>query len=95
MAGRLRSQQLHQEDLEEGPLRRDAKLHMNEHRRVAMLLLSAVLLLTACDQFGTQGVIDTCVRNAMKESAPFGSSKERADTEAQLKESCAKAAGRH
>lgn len=40
-------------------------------------------------------MIDTCARNAMKESAPFGSGKERADTEAQLKESCAKAAARH
>lgn len=54
MAGRLRSQQLHQEDLEEDPLRRDAKLHMNEPPSFAMLL-STVLLLTACDPLAPRG----------------------------------------
>ena len=67
---------------------------MNGPRRHGMLLLPAVLALAACHQFGTQDMVDTCVRNAMKENAPFGSDKERADTRAQLQEFCEKAARR-
>lgn len=65
---------------------------MERRRWEAMLLLSALFALAACDQFGTQGMVETCVRNAMKETGPFASDKERSDTEAQLKDSCTKAA---
>lgn len=67
---------------------------MDWHRLEAVLLVSLLLGLGACDQFGIQGVIDTCLRNAMKDSAPFASDKERTATEAQLREACIKAAAR-
>lgn len=67
-------------------------LGFHRRRRAALLLGAAVLTLAACDEFGTKGMVETCVRSAMKESEPFGSAKERADTEAQLRQSCAAAA---
>jgi hypothetical protein len=56
---------------------------------VGMLLMA----LSACNQFDSDKIAETCVASAMKHAEPFGNAKERAETQAQLKEYCARAAG--
>ncbi len=56
------------------------------------VIVSTLLALTACDQFDTEKIVETCIVSAMKHAEPFGDAKERAESEAQFREYCAKAA---
>ena len=63
-------------------------------RACARAILTGLLLLalSACDHFDTERIAESCVASAMKHGEPYGNAKERAETQAQLKEYCAKAA---
>lgn len=56
------------------------------------LALAGVLALAACDEFSTEGVARTCVREALKDGEPYGSDAERRRTEEQLRQYCRAAA---
>jgi hypothetical protein len=56
------------------------------------VLIGLLLGLSACDQFDTEKIAESCVTSAIKHGEPYGNAKERADAEAQLKEYCARAA---
>lgn len=71
-----------------------AKATGRRRARSSFILASTLLALAACDPFSTTATVETCVRSAMKDGEPFGSAKERADTEAQLRHYCATAAAR-
>jgi hypothetical protein len=58
------------------------------------VIVSTLLALAACDQFDRENVVDTCVVSALKHGEPFGNAKERAESEAQFREYCTKAAAR-
>ena len=58
----------------------------------AELLVVLALAVVGCDQFQPDRVAETCVASAMRSAEPFGTAKERAQTEAQLRYFCQKAA---
>jgi hypothetical protein len=60
---------------------------------VGAVLIGLLLGLSACDQFDTEKIAESCVTSAIKHGEPYGNAKERANAEAQLKEYCARAAG--
>lgn len=59
---------------------------------IAWLVASTLSSLVACDQFDARKTAETCVTASMKHGEPFGNPKERADSEAQFRHYCAKAA---
>jgi hypothetical protein len=62
-------------------------------RRIPLALaLGAVLAVAACDEFSTEGVARTCVREAVKDGEPYGSDAERRHAEGQLRQYCRAAA---
>jgi hypothetical protein len=61
---------------------------------IAWLVASTLSSLAACDQFDTRKIVETCVTRSMKQGEPFGNPKERAESEAQFRHYCAKAAAR-
>jgi nicotinamidase-related amidase len=64
----------------------------NSRAASSVLIASVLLALTACDRFDAASVIETCVVSAMKHGEPYGNPKERAESEAQFRHYCAKAA---
>jgi hypothetical protein len=56
------------------------------------LALGAVLAVAACDEFSTEGVARTCVREALKDGEPYGSDVERRHAQEQLQRYCRAAA---
>lgn len=64
----------------------------NSRAATSVLIASVVLALTACDRFDAASVIETCVVSAMKHGEPYGNLTERAESEAQFRHFCAKAA---
>lgn len=55
---------------------------------LALLALAAA----GCDQFSSERVAETCVLSALKDGEPYGSDRERQETEAQLRQYCRAAA---
>jgi hypothetical protein len=59
-----------------------------------VLIALVLLALSACDQFDTNRIAESCVTAAMKNGEPFGNAKERAESLAQFRQYCAAASRR-
>lgn len=57
-----------------------------------LALLALALAAAGCDQFSSERVAETCVLSALKDGEPYGSDRERQETEAQLRQYCRAAA---